>query len=139
MLFKERDIATNGTLDRFGMAASFVCAVHCVLTPILFTLVPLFGLTFLRDKRFDWTFIASSIVIGITSLVPSYLKKHRMLLPIILFGFGVILLIAARQFGSLRAELPVVLGGALLVVTAHRINRRLCRSCEKCQDEHRDE
>jgi len=134
--FKERDIATSGTLDRVGMAASLICAVHCAITPLIFTLLPLFGLTFLKDEKFDWTFIALSVVIGVTSLIPSYLRKHRMLLPIILFGFGVILLIAARHLESLGAELPVVLVGALLVVTARRVNRRLCRSCAKCQDEH---
>jgi len=133
VLFKERDIATNGTLDRVGMAASFICAVHCVLTPLLFTLLPLFGLTFLKDERFDWAFIVISIIIGITSLIPSYLKKHRALLPIILFGFGVVLLITARHLESLSTELPVVLGGGLLVVTAHKVNRHLCRNCEKCQ------
>jgi hypothetical protein len=121
-------------LDRLGAAASLACAAHCAAMPLLIGLLPLVGLSFLADKQTEVMLIGLSIGIGISSLIPSYARKHRQWRPLLLFAFGAVLIFAVKLFaedGS-RLETPAMVLGASLIACAHVINRRLCQSCAAC-------
>src|SRR5882757_10409108 len=91
--------------------------------------LPLLGLRFLTDERTEWIFVGTSIVIGVASLLPSYLR-HRRTRPIALFALGLCLILTARLIleGNLAVELPILILGALFVSLSHLINRKLCQS-----------
>jgi uncharacterized membrane protein len=121
-------------LDRLGAAASLACAVHCAVMPLLVSLLPLVGLSFLAKEQTEWALICLSLSLGSLSLLPSYARKHRRLRPLSLFAFGGSLIITALlsvEEGT-RLEAPAMTLGALMIACAHMVNRRLCRSCVAC-------
>jgi hypothetical protein len=131
-------IITNvNTLDRVGIAASCICAAHCALTPLLLVTLPLLGVGFLVEEKTEWAFVLVSVVVGFWSLVPAYVGRHRRCRPLLLFGSGFCLIVIARTLleEKLHFEMPVVVIGAFLIITSHRINLRLCRSCAVCTDD----
>jgi hypothetical protein len=121
-------------LDRLGAAASLACALHCAAMPLLVSLLPLVGLSFLAKEQTEWALICLSLGLGSLSLLPSYARKHRRLRPLLLFAFGASLIITAplsAEEGA-RLEAPAMTLGALMIACAHMVNRRLCRSCVAC-------
>ena len=130
-------ILENSALDRLGIVASCVCAAHCVLMPLLIVTLPILGLSFVGVTNGEWLFLAASAVIGGVSLLPAYMKRHRKCRPLLLFGSGFVLLLVARLWleETQKFEIPIVLIAALLIVTAHFTNLRLCQSCAICADD----
>lgn len=131
---KSEAMTAGNRLDRLGSAASLTCAAHCAAMPLLAGLAPLVGMGFLVSEQTEWLLVGLSLGIGCLSLPPSYARKHRQWRPLLLFAFGAGLIIAVRlsaEEGS-RLEAPTMVIGALLIASAHLINRRLCRSCAAC-------
>jgi hypothetical protein len=140
--FRKGDVGLNGwemmtkenRLDRVGVAASLVCAVHCMAMPLLAGLLPLMGLSFLAEDQTEWVLTGMSLGIGSLSLLPSYVRRHKQWRPILFFGCGASLILAVRlsaEEGS-RLEALMMVIGAVLIVCAHVVNRQLCRSCASC-------
>src|SRR5690349_16997900 len=68
-------VATD-SLDTAGATASFLCAIHCALMPLVITLLPLIGLAFLADHRVEWALFGLSAIVGVSSLCFGY-REHR--------------------------------------------------------------
>ena len=136
-LLRNPSFANDDTLDRIGVVASFVCAVHCAVMPFIIGLLPLFGLGVFSDRRTEWALVAISLIVGLSSLLPAYLGKHKRTRPLVLFTIGLALIFIARVTfeDTLRAEIPFVVFGALLIAGSHFLNRRLCRACPVCPDD----
>lgn len=116
-------------LDRIGVTASTLCAVHCALVPIFITALPLLGLEFLANEWVEILMIIISAVLGTLSLSLSYRKQHHNFLPFIVLIVG-FLLIAAGHFSGLNQLEPVLIPiGGIIVAAAHVVNWRLNRSC----------
>lgn len=122
------------SLEKLGVAATTACAVHCAVTPFL-TLLPLVGLSLLADERIEWTLIGASLVLGLLSLIPDYLRHHRRANPLAIFALGFALVLTARlRFeDELYIGTPLAVLGASLILGAYWINRSLCRACEACR------
>lgn len=116
-------------LDRAGALASLACAAHCAAMPLLTGFMPMLGLGFLPDEKIASILIVLSIGIAITSLLPSYLRKHRQWRPMVLFSFGTGLMLAVQVLAlhEAQVEVPAIVIGALMLAGAHVINWRLCR------------
>jgi hypothetical protein len=130
MLFASSD----NPLDRVGMIASCACAIHCALMPFIIAFLPLTGLSLLADLRTEWAFVGVSIAVGLASLVPSYVRRHRRAMPLAIFAGGLCLILLARlgfEAGPL-VEISIVVIGALLLAASHLLNRRLCQACVVC-------
>lgn len=115
--------------DRIGATASFVCAVHCALLPLVIALLPAIGLGILADHAFERGFIAFAAALAVFSLVTGY-RRHRRYRA---FGFllpGVALMLAglAVDFDA-RPTLHAMLvsTGGTLVALSHLANLRLAR------------
>ena len=80
-------------LDTAGAAASFVCAVHCMVVALLLGVMP--TLAFLAASWIEWAFLATSTAIGLVSLIPGY-RRHRMRKPLALFTVGIAVLATLR-------------------------------------------
>lgn len=118
-------------LDRIGVVTSCACAVHCALMPALLGLLPLVGLGWLAEERTEWTLVCATAAVSVTSLLPSYLRQHRRAYPLATFVCGLAFIAAGRTLfdAGVKTEAVFVVAGALLVASAHFLNRRLCRSC----------
>ena len=121
-------------LERFGVAATTVCALHCAVTPFL-VLLPLAGLNVLADESTEWLLITASLGLGTLNLVPDYLRQHRRLRPIAIFALGFALVLSARLWfeDELHIGTPLAVLGASSMIVAYWINRGLCRTCQACQ------
>ena len=116
------------------MTASLICAVHCAAMPLIITLLPLIGLSFLANEWVEWTLIGISAALGVSSLCLGYRQhRSRRALAILSVGLALIVIghIAEKRITSAYGVSLLVLGGCT-VASAHWVNRRLCSSCQRC-------
>lgn len=115
--------------DRFGATASFLCAVHCALLPVVLAVLPALGLGFLADHRFEHGFIAFACVLALTSLVVGF-RRHQRFGAFAFLVPGVALLVAGLVFeyeSTLLHAALVAMGGSLIAL-AHLANLRLAHA-----------
>jgi hypothetical protein len=120
-------------IDKAGMIASLVCAVHCILSPSLMVAIQLHGVGQALSEDAEWLFVGVSIMLGMLSFLPSYIRFHRRSSALTTFAVGAGIIFLGRliaPFGHVEAVLVVM--GALMIAVAHIINRLLCRSCPRC-------
>lgn len=129
-------IVERGWLDITGAAASWLCAIHCLVLPFFITLLPFAGLSFLLDETTERIFIGISATLAGLSLFPDYFKHHRKLRTVIFGVSGLGLIIATHLLfdENLTLKTAFLLSGAVLISAAHLINRRLCKDCAACGD-----
>ncbi|MEM6698669.1 MAG: MerC domain-containing protein [Bacteroidota bacterium] len=115
--------------DFIGFGASLLCALHCMLLPIVFSLGIFTGVHWLINPFGEWIFIGISIGIAAWSLLQSYFKKHQNIRPLLIAGLGLLglLLVQARVI-SYPHSLMAVGGG--LIAYAHFYNWQLSRQLE---------
>lgn len=121
-------------MDRIGATASWVCAVHCLILPLFVVSLPVIGLGFLLEEETERLFIGFSAAIAGLSLLPAYFREHRKIQPI-LFATGGIGLIALTHLlfeDRWLLKFAFLVIGALLLTSAHLLNRKLCRACTIC-------
>jgi hypothetical protein len=120
--------------DGVGVAVATACAVHCAVLPLAAGLVSAIGLGVLLDERIEVALLMLAGLLGGWSLWPAFRHRHRRVIPLLLFGSGLLVLIAVRRFedapGAL--QIPVILAGAAAVASAHALNLWLCRRCHQC-------
>lgn len=128
------ELARVNKLDRAGATASFLCAIHCALMPLIVTLLPLLGLSFLASEPVEWALLASSATLGSSSLCLGF-RKHRKRQVFMVLGIALALLVAGRIFHEhhfgVWGPVFMVLGG-FTMMGAHLLNHRLCHSCAQC-------
>lgn len=116
--------------DRLGATASFLCAIHCAALPFVIALLPVIGLSFLADHRFEAGFVLFACVLASAALYSGY-RRHRRRLPLTLAVPGLLLLVLGVTFlhgNSLLVHSVLVTCGGLLVASAHFVNLRVDRS-----------
>jgi hypothetical protein len=122
----------NFNLDSIGFSASFICAIHCATLPLLLTSISASKLGFLANPVFEIFMIILSVIIGVSSLLPSY-KQHKKIIPIafLLLGFSMIFsghFIVSEDFESVVTPL-----GAFIVAYSHLANWKLSeKDCNDC-------
>jgi hypothetical protein len=120
-------------LDRIGMTASTLCAIHCAIVPLLITSLPLLGLGFLANPWFEWGMIIFALFIGVYAIGSSYFGTHRKVLPMLLLITGFLIIILGHLFITSWREAIIVPIGGLLIATAHFFNFRytgICRNAD---------
>jgi hypothetical protein len=114
------------TADRFGAVASFLCAIHCAALPFVLALLPLVGLEFLADVRFERAFVMFACALALMTLVNGY-RRHRRPVPLTLAFPGLALLLlgvtVAERYPLALHSVLVTCGGVLLA-SAHFVNLR---------------
>jgi hypothetical protein len=161
MLFSLRKLKTKppGALDKLGASASFLCAIHCALMPIIVTLAPLMALSILASETFEWILFGISAILGTISICWGY-RMHRSRKAAAMLACGLALLAAGRMLhqhhthaveaqalvmashgehshssGGADLYTIILVTGGLAVMASHLINHRLCQSCKKCLDD----
>jgi hypothetical protein len=117
-------------LDRTGMLTSALCAVHCIAVPVLISTSALGSWAFLRNEHMENVVLAISAMVAVSSLIPSYIRHHRKVLPITMLSVGFCLIGMSRLLVELD-ESVMTSSGAALVATAHFLNFRYCKKLER--------
>ena len=111
-------------LDLLGFSASFLCALHCLVMPLVLSLGLAGGMSWLESAWVEWSFILSTLVLASWSLFGS-LSKHRNYKPLIIAGLGFVLIVVLHHVfeDSIGHYLSAI--GGILVAYAHYYNWRL--------------
>ena len=113
--------------DRGGATASLLCAVHCALLPFVLASLPLIGLGFLADHRFERGFILFACTLALASIGVGF-RRHRHFRAFWFVVPGLVLLLVGGfvDFGSaIYTHAVLVSIGGTLVALAHVTNLRL--------------
>lgn len=114
--------------DRFGFAASMLCAIHCAALPLVIALLPSLGLGFWLDQGLEQGFVVFASLLGLSTVVLGY-RRHRAVraLWLLLPGLGVLWLavLYAPLHQSLVPHAVAMTFGGTLVGLAHLANLRL--------------
>lgn len=122
--------------DILGFSASTLCAVHCAILPFILSFLPLFGMEFMSNPKYEWAMLISSIFLAFTSFLIGYYKHHQdsealsiMLIAFIFFVFG-----DPHNSPALLNEISFPIGGGIMAY-AHYRNWKLCKEkdCKKCE------
>jgi hypothetical protein len=123
-------------VDAFGTIASLTCAIHCALMPVVATSLPLLGLGFLAGEGAGVALSIFSAMLATLGLVLGF-RRHRSHRALVFLPAAIALFVlgqVAERSGWERACVPCLIGGGLLLATAHILNQRLCRACTACRD-----
>lgn len=117
----------NGFWDRLGISASFLCILHCLLTPILVIAMPFLEQTFLHEG-FHIAMVSIVVPVAIWALWNGY-KMHRKKNVLLIGGIGLLFVSLAMTIGRVNFKIEAILmsiAGSLLAY-AHWINLTVCR------------
>jgi hypothetical protein len=127
-------------LDKAGMVASITCAIHCMIMPLVVTLLPIFGLSLFATEEFEWMLLMVSAMLGVTSLCFGF-RKHKSFRAFSFLGIGLTFLVIGRlahehvshfRVFTFDIYLLFLVAGAILVALSHWLNNKLCKSCLPC-------
>lgn len=116
-------------LDRIGIGASLACAIHCILFPLLFSTLPLFGFEIMKNWKIEVSMVVISFVAGSWALYHGYKKHHHYLWPLLVFSIGLSLIIAGNFMNRQWIEMVLKFFGAGSIITAHIYNLKYNRQC----------
>ena len=121
--------------DLFGAAASGLCLLHCLVTPVAISLFPGILPYLPGDARFHRLLAAGILLMGVAAFLPGYrLHRRKALLALIGTGMSLILIVAWSGESLNRAtELCLSLPGSGMLIGAHLLNRSFCKQCLACK------
>ncbi len=120
--------ATTTVLDTFGMAASSLCAVHCLLVPFVVAALPLMAGRVIEADITHQILSIFVVAFALAAIIPGYFK-HGNKLVLAAAGLGLSLVLFAtfdKTVGS-AMELALMTTGNFMMLSTHFINRRLAK------------
>lgn len=126
--------AKNLVLDRLGVWVSSLCALHCLLLPLLLPIAPLVASSVFAEQWFERMILSFSILVGFAALFVGFHKYHRQMYPLYSLVLGALIYWNKNIFGHEYEPFTIAIG-AVLIVAAHYTNMRLCKSCKVCDNE----
>lgn len=115
-------------LDVMGFSASFLCAIHCMLMPLVLSF-GLVGSSWLESPLVEWTFIVSTLILASWSLLGS-LPNHNNKRPLVIAAIGFVIILGVHLFEHVVGHFVAAIGG-VLIAYAHYLNWRLMTSCSQ--------
>ncbi|TRW48531.1 MerC domain-containing protein [Aliidiomarina halalkaliphila] len=112
-------------LDKAGIIVAVLCAIHCLLVPVVLPTLALVGLSFLGFELFERIILSISLLIGSVAVFMG-MRHHRSWTPFFFLALGGVLYFGKNTFGSTWEPL-LILTGAAFIVVAHTLNLHLCR------------
>ena len=112
-------------LHKFGISLSFLCAIHCIATPILLTLAPLAG-NFLSETT-EQLLLFVGLGIGLYVLIKDYFH-HEQVLPLLLLALSGILIISSMLGLGHILQTTASLIMALAYFLNWRYHRKVCHT-----------
>lgn len=121
--------------DKFSIGLSLLCAIHCLVLPLMLALLPSLTILQLDNETVHYWMLAAVLPISVYALTMGC-KQHNNYRLFVLGGIGLALLFMAVLLGEDRigewGEKILTLFGATLVAIGHFLNFRLCQSHTDC-------
>ena len=117
-------------LDKLGIWASGLCAVHCVSLPVLLPVAPLIGASFFAQDWFEHAILVTSLIVGFWAMLSGYYRYHRQTYPLLSIAAGGMIYWNKDILGETWEPLTVAVG-AFLIIFAHLANQRLCTKAKQ--------
>ncbi|MEM9101385.1 MAG: MerC domain-containing protein [Pseudomonadota bacterium] len=119
--------------DKFAIGLSLLCAIHCLLMPALFLLLPGMAVWHVHDEHFHaWLLIA--IIPSSFFALKQGCQHHKHYPLIFLIVTGIVILITAVILGEKNigkvGEIAMTLLGATFLTIGHIWNLRLSKNGE---------
>ncbi|MDN3653713.1 MerC domain-containing protein [Thalassotalea ponticola] len=121
-------------LDRLGITATSLCALHCILLPVLLPLLSLFGLEAWASHDVEHAFLFATLALGSFALFSGFKNYHKKIYPFYLLFLGGFIYWHKHSVDESVQPLMILLGAGLLVA-AHVVNLKLCNGCRSCHDD----
>ena len=115
-------------VDNTGACLSFACAIHCLAMPLLVTILPLIGLSFLATERAELILITGAIGLAIGSLAWG-VRHHRSWRALLVLIVALAFIATSRTAVEGTYEVVFYSIGGILLASAHLVNRHLCKTC----------
>ena len=120
--------------DTTGAYLSVACAIHCLAMPLLVAVLPLIGLGFLANERAELFLILGAIGLAVGSLAWG-IRNHRSWRALLILIVALAFIATARTAVESIFEVVFYSIGAILLASAHLVNRHLCKTCPACEPE----
>lgn len=121
-------------LDRLGITATSICALHCILLPVLLPTLSLLGLDYFASHESEHIFLFLTLILGSIALFTGFKKYHRKIYPFYLLALGGFIYWHKHSVDESLQPFMIIVG-AFLLVAAHVVNLKLCNNCRVCEDE----
>ncbi|WP_371195666.1 MerC domain-containing protein [Glaciecola sp. SC05] len=121
----------NRVLDKLGVWVSAMCALHCIMLPILIPAIPLLASSFVAQGWFEGSILTISIIVGFAALLIGFKQYHRQIYPIYSLSLGALIYWNKDIFGEAYEPFTIAIGAGF-IIAAHLINLKLCRQCKSC-------
>lgn len=122
-------------VDRLGVVASAVCFVHCLLMPVVLSLLAVYAHLLPSEEHTHRVLAVIVTGLGAVAVVSGY-RRHKRLSVLVFMALGVALVSTGALWGDRFpthwAEVAVTLLGSRCLIVAHRRNHTFCRSCNQC-------
>jgi len=119
-------------IDRWGTIASLACVVHCIATPILFSVFAVAAQIVPSEQHTHRVLAVPVCLLGLLAMRSGF-KRHQRLAPALLMVVGLALIVATAWWGeripSHLVEVAITITGSAFMIAAHRMNHKLCKSC----------
>ena len=114
--------------DRFGTGLSLLCALHCMASPLLMTILPLAGLGFVVREATEGVLLAASVALAAASLCWGF-QVHRRWRALLFLVDAIRFIVVGRWMAEGASERALVVVGAAMVTAGHLLPRHLCSTC----------
>jgi hypothetical protein len=111
--------------DTLGITTTIICAIHCAILPLMLTSLPLFGNNLIDNLAFEYFMIALAAGIGLYSLTHGFKRHHHAKRPILVFSFGILMLLLKQFFHE--QQIWFLIPGVIAIISAHLMNIKFCR------------
>ncbi len=122
-------------IDKVAIGISSLCLAHCLLFPIMATVLPSIVALGLTSENFHFWMVIS-VVPSSTFALALGCKKHAktsvLFTGILGLGFLLLALLIGHDFLGETGEKFLTLLGALLIAFAHAKNFKLCQHQDNC-------
>jgi hypothetical protein len=126
-------MASKINWDALGIATSVACAIHCAVLPLLLSSLPIFGINIIENQLFEYGMIFLAALIGANSLYHGYKLHHHRSGPVLIFGLGILSLLAKQIWHEY--QLFFLVPALFAIIFAHLRNYLLCRKASHCHVE----
>jgi len=113
------------SFDKAGISIAIVCALHCLLLPVVLPTLALMGLSFMGMFWVELVVLSTSMIVGGFAVVLGF-RHHSSPIPLLALITGGALFFAKHEMSSPWEQIAIV-AGAFMLITAHTLNLYLCR------------
>jgi len=123
---------TQIQIDRIGVMASLLCAVHCSVIPLALAYGALAGLSWMTNPVLEVLFIGTAMIAAFFSVSRSLHRHDHAYHAMSFMILGFVLIISSHALFHSYEILFATLGG-ISIASGHFINGYMSQKCRKCE------